>query len=151
MTPETPEALETHLPSLEFLSLFVPWRGWLDTVKTYVPYLTLVYDLDKKWILGAFTLELTKKTAELHGVCRLDLRELYPRQQADSVMADWWKRVSEDIFTRQGKEKVILKVPKESKGGRGFARRNGFRFINREKSSIVYRLKREDWKRWKES
>ena len=132
--------LAFYLDELQFLCSFIPWKQASDYFKGSVPHTTLVHDSILDIPLGVFTLVLSKSGgAELHGVCRQDLFGFYG-DAAKAVMPAFTEIILADVFMAKNCEKLIIKVPKESRGGRGFALRNGFRPINKERGSVVYKL-----------
>jgi hypothetical protein len=144
ITPRNLEELEPYLCDLSFLSTFFPWRQFKQVALDSVPNLTLVYDDATGIILGAFALDIFKKTVELYGVCRLDLKAVLP-DRASLIMKALTKVIFEAIFKDMNKQTLIIKVLDDSPGGKGFALKNGFKYINKEKRMTVYRLKRDEY------
>jgi hypothetical protein len=136
ITPRDVSELEAHWDALDFLETFLPWGNYRNIAASYVPCLTLVYS-DSGIILAAFTLELNKRSAELHGVCRQDL------PQRSIITQAVVKVIFDVVFKQNGKDVLVIKVPKDSKGGKGFARLYGFERIQPEKGMMVYKLTKE--------
>lgn len=145
VTPANAEELEAYKDDLAFLGGFIPWAKFMDVALASVPDLTLVYDGAANRILGGFTLDVYAKTVEVLGVCRQDLRQVYPKEVARFIMPAFTQLLLQHLFVTMGKKNVVLKVLDASLGGRGFALFNGFKKINREKKLTVYRLTRNEY------
>lgn len=111
-----------------------------------IPYLT---DGATSLPLGCFVVELNKKSAEIHGITRPDLKALIGRAAGPAIAAVG-KKMLEVIFMEHQKKLVIAKVPDEAKSAFGFLRRWGFKPLadvntgkKLDKGRRVYVLRRE--------
>lgn len=143
VTPATIEELEQYMPDLQFLGSFMPLPNFEQVVKRFVPCLNLIYEQHTGLILAAYSLQLWKHSAELHGVVRQDAKFIFPNGHL--ITPTITKFIFEEVFERFGKECLITKVAKQFKGGRGFCILNGFKKINTERGAGVYRLTRAEY------
>ena len=150
VTPECDAVAMAYREDLAFLYHFLPFQA--DPVDEYLanslPHLTLIYANDI--IVGAFVLVLWKRTAELSGVIRPDLNTVFPGR-GKRLKLKLFDIVLDAVFEGPGaREKLICKVPPESKGGRGFAWMYGFKKLpNIDKGRTVWKLEKINYELWK--
>lgn len=133
LTPQTEEEMAPFVPWLSVLletfpaSQRIPLSEREAFILGHVGYLTVPFLSDdlESLPLGCFLVELSKKSAEIHGITRPDLKELIGRA-AGPVIASVGKKMLEVIFLDHEKSVAVAKVPTDSRGGLGFLRRWGF-------------------------
>jgi hypothetical protein len=130
VTPQTEDELAPYVAWLSSLLDTLPETVRPDedkreaVVAGYLGEVTIPYLQDLP--LGCFIVELNKKSAEIHGITRPDLKDLIGKA-AGPVIAAVGRKMLEVIFMEHERSLVFAKVPKESRGARGFLWRWGFR------------------------
>lgn len=148
ITPATPSGLQVYRRELEFLTNCMPFEHWSQTdldgyIDSVAGNLTLVY-VDKL-LIGCFILEVYKKSVELHGITRPDLKELLCPRGAYQVLTTVYTLFFNRIFLDLNKRVVVAKIPPEARGALGFLRRWGFKQINSEGRETVWTLQKDKY------
>lgn len=155
ITPQTEAELEPFIPWLCSLLETLPDSvrpepdKMRDAAESFLREVTFPYLEDLP--LGCFAIRLSKKSAEIHGITRPDLKELIGKA-AGPVIGIIGRQMLETIFMEHEKKLVIAKVPDDAIGAQGFLRRWGFRPMEDkntgkklDKGRRVYVLKREQF------
>lgn len=146
ITPTTPAGLSVYRQELEFLNSAIPFSHWSQEdpdgyIEAVAGNLTLVF-LD--WLLiGCFILEPYRRSVELHGITRPDLKSLLCPRDAQRLLLQIYTLFFDRVFVELGKSVVVAKIPPEARGALGFLRRWGFKRINREGRETVWALSKD--------
>lgn len=143
VTPTSVAEFKPYREDVRFLQCFLPFRHWshdeLDAfIEASVGELTLVYY--NGMLVASFSLELYRRSAELHGIVRPDLKKLLCPRSAMRVKTAIYQIIFHKIFVDLGKQVLVAKVPEVAKGALGFVRRWGFTKINKDRGETVYKL-----------
>jgi hypothetical protein len=147
VTPQTVSDLLLYFEEIKFLHYFVPYKMDSKDLRAYVtslvPYFTLVYLNELP--IGCFTLYPvqgeSKKSYEIHGIARPDLKQLIGRKPARVVLDTVYNRIFKQCFEVLGKNKLIAKVYPEAKGALFFVKRFGFKRVpNTDKGREIWKL-----------
>lgn len=156
-TPQTIEDLSEVKADLELLHHFVPYKlkeGELQSFcEEVLPGLTVVYL--NKWPIGCFTLYPaqgeSKRVLELHGVVRPDLKDVVGRVASVKLLRQIYDTIFYRVFVEGGKDKIIAKIPKESRGALVFVKREGFTKINNvDRGRTIWKLEKKTYVQRKE-
>lgn len=159
VTPGTEAELEPYVPWL--ISLMETWphssRPKQENLKLvidgFLGELTIPYldDGAQSLPLGCFIVVLNKRSAEIHGITRPDLKELIGRLAGPAIAAVG-KKMLEVIFLEHERGLVFAKVPDDAVGAKGFLRRWGFKPMadantgtKLDRGRRVYVLRREQF------
>lgn len=155
ITPEFPRDLEEHYEALRFLNSFLPpditGGRVFDTrqfIVNYAGFVTLVYS--GKVPIGYFILYpvqgASKRSVEIHGVYRQDLKILLGRRAAKALMDHIFSEILNTIFMVARKEKVVAKITPMARTARVWARKYGFEKVpNIERGKTIWKLKRDKY------
>lgn len=151
ITPETEDDLNQYWQQLEYLWQFMPYEieDFNEFILNYLGELTVVYL--GSLLVGCFVLEISNKTAELHGVYSPRFEERVTAPQRRVVKAAIIDQILDTTFNKLRKRALILKIQKENKAGRMFATRYGFRplmdkeLYTLDQGRIVYKLTKDDY------
>ena len=147
-TPQDAVELRELFPEFLFLHHFSPIRLseqelW-DVLSEDIPFTTLVYG--NGLLIGCYSLEVSKRSAELHGIARPDMADIIPHSKRVKVAI--YRGILDDVFRKLGKDKLVIKAPRSYLGVVGFCRMFKFtRLQNTDKGRQVWVLKREDWEK----
>lgn len=151
-TPQSLSELLLYYDEIKFLHHFVPYKLKTEELRQFieevVPGFTLVYL--EELPIGCFTLYPvqgeSKKSFELHGIVRPDLKMIIGRKAAVIVLAAVYKRIFDAVFLEQEKDKIIAKIPHDAQGALSWVKRHGFTKINNvEKGKTIWKLDRESY------
>jgi hypothetical protein len=151
ITPATPEELSGHYEALVFLHAFVPKDYRVDLkgfIEGYAGFVTMVYS--GKVPIGCFTLYpvqgTSKKSVEIHGVYRQDLKLLLGRKAAKVLMDHIFSEIFQIVFMEARKEKIVAKVTPAAKMARVWLRKYGFEKVpNTERGKTIWKLERSKY------
>jgi hypothetical protein len=151
ITPESPEELMGHYETVRFLMAFLP-KDVNFTAKELIQecagFLTLVYS--GKMPIGYFILYPvqgnSKKSVEIHGCYRQDLRILLGKEAAKAVMDHIFQKILSGVFVDAGKQKIVAKLSKQARLARIWVRRFGFEQVpNVEDGKTIWKLERNKY------
>lgn len=147
-TPQTIEEFQAFAPYFELLlsfdHLFLPKQVVYDAVLSDLGNLTMFFYGDI--VLGCFTPDRYKRSAELHGILRPDLDIIFGRQGAAALRAGLIHHVLDALFRADEKDKVYFKCYPSDRRGVGFAWQYKFkRLRNKDKGKLVFVLSRDDY------
>lgn len=157
-TPPTANELDQYKDLVRFFLNFMP-RRFVEEAKTpfnieWAGSISLVFVGSIPF--GMFYLDEFKNSVELHGIARPDAfwfympedltqpfkkRRLTGKRVANQLLATIVDTIFKTVFYEQGKDKIIVKVPKGSKQVLGFVRQHRFEALpNTDKGRRVYKL-----------
>ena len=148
-TPQSLSDLLLYYDEIKFLHFFTPYKLKTEELRQFceqvVPGFTLVYL--EELPIGCFTLYPvqgeSKKSLELHGIARPDLKMLIGRRAAIKILQTVYERIFHQVFIEAEKEKIIAKIPPDAKGAINWVKRHGFTQINnKEKGRTIWKLER---------
>ena len=139
ITPSTHEELSEHREVLWFLCSFAPEDVCFDLVpfvddlmEYFAGFLTLVYS--GKLVIGFYVLYpvlgRSKRSYDIHGVYRQDLKLIFGRQNAKVLMDHIFSGIFQRVFLEAGKDKVVAKVTPKARTARIWLHRYGFERVN---------------------
>lgn len=148
ITPTTLDELRLYRRDIDFLQSFLPFPHWSKEdpeafLEAVVGELTLVYY--DGLLIGSFMFELSKRSAELHGIVRPDLKSLLCPRSSRRLLASIYRLMFDRIFGELGKRAIVAKIPPEARGAKGFLLREGFKQINTEGRDTVWSLSRDKY------
>lgn len=148
----TVEEVDQNKRLLLFLSNFLPKScrdlDHMEIFRSLVGELSLVYA--EELLVGLVIIEFSKKSAELHGIARPDLRDFYGPRLARKILETIYGRIFTTIFDVEKKKKVIAKVPPDALGAMGFLRRFGFERMDKtDVGRQLFKLTREKYEQTK--
>lgn len=151
ITPDTPEALAEHYEAIRFLHAFLPDDVGLTPkqfIDRFAGWVTLCYSgkIPLGWCVLYPVQGNSKKSVQIHGVYRQDLKMLLGRQAAKALVDHVLAEIFRETFIEARKEKMIAKVSKEDRAAKVFLRKYGFTLVpNTERGMTIWKLERNDY------
>lgn len=151
ITPETPEELMGHYEAIRFLIAFLPKDVDFtarELINECAGFLTLVYS--GKMPIGYFILYPvqgnSRKSVEIHGCYRQDLRILMGKEAAKTLMDHIFRHILSGVFVDAGKQKIIAKLSSKARLARIWVKKFGFELVpNTEDGKTIWKLERSKY------
>ena len=151
ITPETPEALAGHYDTLRFMASFLPPDVEFDLkefIRNYAGFVTVVYS--GRLPIGYFVLYPvqgnSKRSVEIHGTYRQDLKILLGREASKALMDHIFSVILTTAFMDASKDKIIAKVTPKAKAAKVWLKKFGFEKVpNTEHGKTIWKLERSKY------
>lgn len=151
ITPADVESLQGHYETLRFMSAFLPADVEYDVrefIRNYAGWVTLVYS--GKLPIGYFVLYPvqgnSKRSVEIHGTYRQDLKMLLGREDARALMDHIYAEILRATFLDAGKQKIVAKLTPGARAAKVWVRKFGFEKVpNTEAGKTIWKLERDQY------
>lgn len=147
ITPQTDDELTQYWQPLAYLfsqlpeSVTTPFDVWL---KSWGGSVTIIYC--GELLVGAFGVELFKRSAEIHGVFSPRLNERLDANVRRVIKQTSGRVLIMELFKSKAIKKLVAKVPAGNKAGRMWCAGYGFKPLQGlDKGRVVYVLNKEDF------